>query len=79
MYGLKDYHTKLSNSEIKRQIPYGVIYMWNLKYNTNELTYETETDTEKKLTVTKGRSGWGRDKLGGWEYQIHTTIYKIDK
>ena len=41
--------------------------MWNLKYNTNELTYETETDTEKKLTVTKGRSGWGRDKLGVWD------------
>ena len=28
--------------------------------------------------VTKGESG-GRDKLGVWDQQIHTTIYKIKK
>ena len=28
--------------------------------------------------VTKGESR-GRDKLGGWDEQIHTTVYKIDK
>ena len=22
------------------------LYMWNLKYDTNELTYETETDSQ---------------------------------
>ena len=27
---------------IQRQIVYGITYMWNLKNNTNELTYETE-------------------------------------
>ena len=27
--------------------------------------------------VTKGERG--RDKLGVWDQQIHTTIYKIDK
>ena len=26
--------------------------------------------------VTKGQSG-RRDKLGVWDYQIHTTVYKI--
>ena len=32
--------------------------MWNLTYDTNELIYETETDskTENKLTATKGES-----------------------
>lgn len=34
--------------------------MWNLKYNTNELLYETETltDIENILVVVKG--GWRR-------------------
>ena len=33
--------------------------MWNLKYDTNELTYKTETDSdiENKLTATKGEEG----------------------
>ena len=44
--------------------------MWNLKNNTNELIYKTETDStdiENKLMVTKGESGGGRDKLGVWD------------
>ena len=28
------------------QIPYDITYMWNLKYDTNELIYETETDSQ---------------------------------
>ena len=27
-----------------RQISYDIIYMWNLKYDTNELIYKTEAD-----------------------------------
>ena len=27
---------------------------------------------------TKGERGRGRDKLGVWDEQIYTTIYKID-
>ena len=42
----RDYHTKLSMSERERQIPYDITYMWNLKYNTNELICETETDSQ---------------------------------
>ena len=35
------------------QIPCNITYMLNLKYDTNELIYKTETDsqTEKKLMV----------------------------
>ena len=29
----------------QRQIPYDITYMWYLKYDTNELIYETETDS----------------------------------
>ena len=36
--------------------------MWNLKYDANEATYETETnsqrDTENRLVIAKGRKGW---------------------
>ena len=39
----RDYHTKWSKSEGERQIPHGITYMWNLKYDTNEPIYETET------------------------------------
>ena len=34
------------NQKKERQIPYDIAYMWNLKYNTNELIYETETDSQ---------------------------------
>ena len=41
-----DYHTKRSKSERKRQIPYDITHMWNLKYDTNEPIYETETESQ---------------------------------
>ena len=44
MDGPRDYHTNWNKTERERQIPYDIIYMWNPKYDTNELTYETETD-----------------------------------
>ena len=53
-------------------------YMWDLKYDTNELTYKTETDMESKLTVTKGEKVQRRDKLGVQDQDIKTTAYKID-
>ena len=46
MDGPRDYHTKSSKSERERQIPYDITYTWNLKYDTNELIYETETDSQ---------------------------------
>ena len=33
-------------SDRERQIPYDIIYMWNLKYDTNELIYKTEIDSQ---------------------------------
>ena len=35
-------------SERKRQIPYDITYMWNLKYDTNELTQETTASQIQK-------------------------------
>ena len=44
MDGPTDDHTKWSKSERERQISYDITCMWNLKYDTIELIYETETD-----------------------------------
>ena len=32
-------------SQRERQIPYDIIYIWNLKYGTNELICKIETDS----------------------------------
>ena len=29
----------------ERQIPYDIIYIWNLKYDTNDHSYEREIDS----------------------------------
>ena len=70
MDGPRDYHTKSSKSERERQIPYDITFMWNLKYDTNELMYKNRnrlTDIEKRLVVAKGEKGLGRDGLGVWD------------
>ena len=41
-----DYHSKCSKSDRERKIPYDSTYMWNLKYDTNELIYKTERDSQ---------------------------------
>ena len=44
---LTDYYTDLSSkSEREKQISYNIMYMWNLKYDTNELIYKAETDSQ---------------------------------
>ena len=46
MDGPRDYCTKWSKLDRERQIPYDIAYMWNLKYDTNELIYKTEKDSQ---------------------------------
>ena len=56
MDATRDYYTKWNKSERERQIPFDITYMWDLKYDTNGCTYETETlaDTENRPVVSKG-------------------------
>ena len=65
MDGPRDYHTKWSKSERERQIPYDITYMWNLKYDTNELMKQKQTHRHRKQTYSyqKGKGveeGWIR-------------------
>ena len=36
-------HAKWSKSEIERQVPYDITYLWNLIYSTNEPFHRKET------------------------------------
>ena len=47
----------LSKSERKRQTSHDITSMWNLKHDTNEFSYETETDsqTENRPVVAEGQ------------------------
>ena len=51
-------------------------HMWNLKYDRNELIYETETDSQIQRTDLRLPKGKGerRDKLGIWDQHTQTTI-----
>ena len=54
-------------------------HMWNLKYDTSELVYRTERDsqTESRRGLPVGEREW--DKFEIWDSQTHTIIHKTDK
>ena len=69
MEGPRDYHTKWSKSDSKRQISYDITYMWNLKMiQMNLFTKQKQTHSLRKQAYgyKKGKGG-GRNKLGGWD------------
>ena len=43
--GPRDYHNEWSKSETERQIPYDITDLSNLKYDTKQRIYKTETDS----------------------------------
>ena len=43
MDATREHHTNSSKSDRERQIPYDIIYKWNLKYGTNEHIHKTQT------------------------------------
>ena len=46
-------------SQKKKDITYDITCMWNLKYDTNEHIYETETDSQIQKTDLWLPRGWG--------------------
>ena len=45
----------------------------------NLFTKQKQTHKHRKQTYGYQRGKWGRDKLGVWNQQIQTNIYKTDK
>ena len=54
--------SEVSQTEKDKHHMTSLIYMWNLKYDTSELIYESETDSQTQRTYGyqrgKGREGW---------------------
>ena len=46
MDGARDSHIKRSKSEREKHIPYGITFMWNLKYGTDEPIYRIEHEQQ---------------------------------
>ena len=87
MNGPRDYLTEWSKPDREGNISIWyhlcgiqkVDYTCIQKVDPSELMYKTEIDPQTQnanLWLPKGK-GW--DKLGVWDLQIHTTVYKIDK
>ena len=75
----RDSHTNRSKPERKRQTPYDITYLWNLKYGTDDPIYKTETNhiSEEQTCDSQGRGervGWtGSSRLG-----MQTVIFGMD-
>ena len=60
----------------KKKHKYDIAYM---KYDTNELIYETESNSQiQKTNLWLPKWEWGRGEIGVWDQQIQTTTYKIN-
>ena len=56
-------------TERERQTPYDITYRWNLKYDTNELIYETQTHRYRDIVAKEGvgERSTGREGLAVWD------------
>ena len=70
MGGPRDYHTKRTKSERKKQMLYKITYMWNLNYNTNKPIYETEIDHREREQTC----GW----KGGMYWELGISRNKLE-
>ena len=57
---------RVKKSERERKTPYDSTYMWNLKYDTNELIYKTETTHRHREQICgcHGEEGVGEGWIG---------------
>ena len=71
MDATRDHHNKWSKSE-RRQIPYGITYMQNLKCGTNKPIYRL-TDIEKTCGANEEEEGvWWTGNLGPVDANYYT-------
>ena len=62
---LQQIHCREGRREMEGgQIPCDITYMWNLKYDTNELIYKAETDSQTQKTELWLPMGQGEGE--GW-------------
>ena len=71
--------TRSEVSSKEKEIPYDITYMWNLQYDTDELIYKAEIDSQ-----TQGTDLWlsrGREMGEGWILNLGLAVahYYIQK
>ena len=64
MNGTRDSHIKCSKSERERQIPYDIIYIWNLIHGTNETFHRKENHGLGEQTYGFQGGGGGSGVVG---------------
>ena len=67
----------LSEVKTEKQIPYDIIYMGQLKYDTNEPIYKQKQicGYREQTCGCQGGGDWGKDKrVGGWGEQMEAII-----
>ena len=57
MDGPRDYHTKWNKPDKERQISWDITYMWNLKYDTNELILKTHSHRKQTYGYQRVEEG----------------------
>ena len=64
---------------VRRDRHHDITSTWNLKNNTGEIIYKTETDSQTQETncVYKREKRKGA-RLGGWDQQVHSAVYKTN-
>ena len=62
-------HPERSKSEIERQIPYDITYIWNLIYGTNEPFHRKETHGLREQ-IRGCQRGVGRSRMH-WEFGVN--------
>ena len=52
-------------------MPYDITFMWNLKYDTNDLFMKQKQHRYRAQTFgCQVGGGWGRNGVGGWAGQM---------
>ena len=69
------YH--ISEVSPKEKLPYHITYMWNLKYDTSELIYETETDSQTYRIDLWLQGGEGGGAQRDWSLGLADASYYI--
>ena len=83
-FTFRDYQVVILSEVVrkKRQTPYDITSIWHLKYDTNELIYETEADSKTQKTNLWLPMGKGGGEGINQEFEIiryKQYIYKTDK
>ena len=87
MDGSREYDTQWSESDRERQTPPVITYACNLKMgrkwtylqNGNWLKRRREAYGYQRGKVGGGGGGEQTDKLGDWDWHIHTAVHNTDK